>query len=76
MPDIHLFSTSKIPFFFTLSFLISSYCTNKKKNKDGDLLCTLAGPYRKMHRGFFYTIYSDSSEYKVKKEKYAILDLL
>lgn len=51
MPDIHFFPTSKIPFFFTLSFLIASYCKNKK-HKDRDLLCTLAGLYRKMHRGF------------------------
>jgi hypothetical protein len=45
MPDTHLFPASKIPFFFfTLSFLIASYY---KRNKDVDLLCTLAGPYRK-----------------------------
>lgn len=30
MPDIHLFPTSKIPFFFTLFFFIDSYCINKK----------------------------------------------
>lgn len=31
MPDIHLFPTSKIPSFFTLSFFIDSYGKNKKQ---------------------------------------------
>lgn len=62
MPDIHFFPTAKLPFFFTLSFLIAAYGKNKqtkKHHKDMDLLCTLAGLYRKMHR-VLYTIYSDS----------------
>lgn len=35
MPAIHLFPTSKIPFFFTLSFFIDFYCKNKKKQRCG-----------------------------------------
>lgn len=33
MPDIPFFPISKVPFFFTLSFLIASYCKNKKNTK-------------------------------------------
>lgn len=75
MPDIHLFSTSKIPFFFTLSFLISSYCKNKNKQRWG-FVVHISRSIQKNAEVFLYTIYSDSSEYKVKKEKYEILDLL
>lgn len=33
MPDIHFFPTAKLPFFFTLSFLIAAYCKNKQTKK-------------------------------------------
>lgn len=72
MPAIHLFPTSKIPFFFTLSFFIDSYCKKQnKKNKDVDLLCTLPGPYRKMQR--FYTpltVTAQSTKSRRKNLKY------
>lgn len=33
MPDIHFFPTAKLPFFFTLSFLIAAYGKNKQTKK-------------------------------------------
>lgn len=72
MPAIHLFPTSKIPFFFTLSFFIDSYCKNKKKVW---ICCAHYQIHTEKCTEVLYSTYSNSSEYKVKKEESEVLDL-
>lgn len=66
MSHIHLFPTSKIPFFFTLSFLIVSYYKNKNKNKKR---CGFVVHISRSVQKNAQRIYSNSSEYQVKKEE-------
>lgn len=72
MPDIHLFPTSKMPSFFTLSFFIDSYGKNKKTKM---WICAHYQVHTEKCTEVLYSTYSNSSEYKVKKEESEVLDL-
>lgn len=71
MPSVHLFATSTMPFWFTLSFLIASYYKNKKQR------CGfIVHISRSIHKNAQRFIYHNTVTAQSVKKEFKILCLL